>query len=212
MKGGHSTKIILAIGGAVIKTARDELMDTVRQDKIRMLVHNGGSVFHDFQIATDPDMEGGSYPLEDLIEDYSRNQTASRYVWDWIKGGNAPRNSVTRLCERKQIPVLLFTGLGCDFWQLFDDDWAMCAERAFSDFQYLCGEMKKPFHYVCMGSATIHPEVFIKAVALVKPENFRADVVDFKDMYRPRTRVARYGEYYMMSHKEFFEDVWNEGF
>jgi hypothetical protein len=55
-----------------------------------------------------------------------------------------------------------------------------------------------------MGSAVIHPEVFVKALAIAKPKEFQADVVDFlPDQYRPKTRVARYGKYHCMTHKEY---------
>ena len=54
-------------------------------------------------------------------------------------------------------------------------------------------------------SAIIHPELFIKAIAVSKPTDFKADVVDFIDMYRPRTRVSKFGTYYKMTHKEYLE-------
>lgn len=207
MKGAKhkDKKIILAVGGAVIKTARNELIESIKLDRIKVLIHNGGSIFHDFQKVTDLNLVGHSYPLDDLIKDYSCNKLASRYVWDWIRGYRAPQGSATWLCEQSGVKVLLFTGLGCDFWHLFDNNWADIARKAESDFRSLCSEMKEPFHYICMGSAVIHPEVFIKAIAVSKPTNFRADVVDFKEAWRPRTRVARYGHYYMMRHKKFLQ-------
>jgi len=196
-------KKILAIGGAVIKTAKAELNQFIKEDNVEILIHNGGSIFHDFQQEIES-LEDHSFKLEDLLKDYSCNRLSSEYVWDWILGiSDAPDNSITRLCEEKEIPVLLFTGLGGDFWQLFAHSWEALAHRSFKDFWVLSNRFKKPFHYVCMGSAVIHPEVFIKAVAEAHPESFRADVVDFKDMYRPRTRVAKYGNYYQITHKEY---------
>ena len=70
-------------------------------------------------------------------------------------------------------------------------------------FEQLRERLEKPFHYVCMGSAVIHPEVFTKAIASIIRPDFTADVVDFLDMYRPRTRISQYGEYYKMTHKEY---------
>lgn len=198
-------KKILAIGGAVIKTAKEELREIVEADKIEMLIHNGGSIFHDFQQELDSKLKGHSYPLNDLIMDYECNRLPSEYIWDWILDvGKAPDNSITALCESKKIPVLLFTALGADFWHLFVKSWNSLAEKSFNDFQLLCERFKTPFHYICMGSAVIHPEVFIKAVAVSNPPKFVSDVVDFKDMYRPKSRVAKFGTYYKMTHKEFF--------
>ncbi len=203
-------KKIMAIGGAVIKTARDELIQVVENDKIEMLIHNGGSIFHDFQLATD-DLDSHSHPLDDLLEDYSCNKDTSKLVWEWIKYPYSPppENSITKMCEDKKIPVLLFTAMACDFWQLFGtpEDWGAYGQHAYWDYKELVNRFKSPFHYVCMGSAVIHPEVFIKAVADAKNyKEFTADVVDFLEMYRPRTRVARYGMYYKMEHKEYLTE------
>lgn len=209
-------KKILAIGGAVIKTARDELRQVIEQDKVEMLIYNGGALFHDFQLAIDPaleDLEGHSYPLDDLLDDYECNREASNLIWNWYGNlCNAPEGSIARLCEEKQIPILLFTILGADFWHLFVKHWEFLGGIIRRNFDFLCNRFSKgmPFHFVNMGSAVVHPEVFVKALAVAKPKNFKADVVDFLDMYRPRTRVARYGKYYKMTHKEYLDKLIGE--
>lgn len=202
-----NSKRILAIGGAVIKTALPELRKFIEADQVEMLIHNGGSLFHDFQIALEPEKLNGktSIPLDQVVEDHdSAIHSVSKDIWRWILSYSpqSPSESITFLCQSKKIPVLLFTGLGCDFWQLHGN-WTWLARQCQWDFEQLCERMKKPFHYVCMGSAVIHPEVFTKALAVAKPKEFRADVVDFLDMYRPRTRVAKFGNYYQMTHKEY---------
>jgi len=200
-------KKILAIGGAVIKTAKEELRQVIEADEVEMLIHNGGSIFHDFQQVTDDNLESHSYSIDNLLEDYSCNEAASNLVWDWLYNIDAPKNSITRLCQDMNIPVLMFTGAFCDFWQMFADEDQHRNLGAFYYYFYndLVERFKKDnFHFICMGSAVIQPEVFIKAVAEAKPKEFIADVVDFKDMYRPRTRVAKYGTYYKMTHQEFF--------
>jgi len=89
---------------------------------------------------------------------------------------------------------------------MFDNhEWSRFGDFTQDCFYELVERFKKPFDYICMGSAVIHPEVFTKAIAINKPKVFQADVVDFKDMYRPRTRVAKFGMYYQMSHEEFFK-------
>ena len=197
-------KKILAIGGAVIKTAREELRQVIEAEKIEILIHNGGSIFHDFQLATE-DLPSHSHPIDELTEDYSCNRPASRMVWDWVYGSRAPKDSLTDLCLHKGIDVFLFTGHACDYWQMFGDphDWSKLGEEAYFSFKSLIRRFRKPFHYICMGSAVIHPEVFVKVLSEAKSTGFTADVVDFKDMYRPRTRVAKFGTYYKMTHKEF---------
>jgi len=201
-------KRIIAIGGAVIKTAKPELKMVIYQDKVEMLIHNGGSLFHDFQQVLDTDLKGHSYPIDDLIQDQQCNNLTSVEIWNWIYGRKrAPIKSVTRICQDMKIPVLLFTALGCDFWHMIDkSSWGFLGKYQSDNFIHLKTRFKwDDFHYLCMGSAVIHPEIFIKALGEAHPKNFKADVVDFNDMYRPRTRVAKYGYYYQMNHKDYFQ-------
>jgi len=196
---------IIAIGGAVIKTARKELIEVIKSGQVEMLIHNGGSIFHDFQLATEK-LEGHSHKLDNLLKSHEPNRKASELIWSWIEGKiDAPKGSATYECQKRIIPVLMFTGMACDFWQLFDNRWDLIGKKAKIDFDILCSALKSNFHYVCMGSAVIHPEVFIKAIAVSKPTDVKADVVDFIDMYRPRTRVSKFGTYYKMTHKEYLE-------
>lgn len=205
---------ILAIGGAVIKTAREELLELTGRKAFDVLIHNGGSIFHDFQIPMDPQLEGRhSYPLDELLNNdktYWRNQRNSSAVWYWIKGyDKGPVSSVTRTCTAMGIDVLLFTVLGGDFWQMHRlDEWSVLADHCAEDFNKLTHYMSEPFHYICMGSAVVHPEVFIKVVGVNGriPEGSYTTVVDFRNMYRPMTRVAKYGEYRCMTHKDFLQE------
>jgi hypothetical protein len=216
---------VLAIGGAVIKTALDELKIITKRKLFDILIHNGGSLFHDFQLATEV-LPYKSHSLERLLKNPELDKQASELIWFWIRNNEfayfwnrdstedrylAPKGSVTRLCEDMKIPVMVFTVLGGDFWHLYgspwNDDWIAFAKKTHRDFKNLCDLMKNyEFHYICMGSAVIHPEVFTKALAIAKPKKFKADVVDFTpNQYRPETRVAKYGKYYQMTHKEFLE-------
>jgi hypothetical protein len=199
-------KKIIGIGGAVIKTGvREDLKENI--DDVEMVMFNGGALFHDFQLA----LEGyTSVPITELNKSLDKIKDSSLYLWAWLKKEKpAPEGSLVRLCEDNNIPVLLFTGLACDYWTMFDDDWGLIGKRANQDFKILKARFnEKPFHYINMGSAVIHPEVFLKAISGIKHNDFRADVVDFLDMYRPRTRVAIYGKYYQMDFKQYMDRFW----
>lgn len=201
-------KKIVAIGGAVIKTGAHEDLKTLIDD-IEMVIYNGGALFHDIQLAH----EGyTSVPIKELNKSLDKIKDSSLYLIDWLKGRvKAPCGSLLKKCEVNNIPTLLFTALGCDYWQMFCDDWSLIAKKSQRDFELLKERThQSPFHYINMGSAVIHPEVFLKSISGVPKDYIRADVVDFLDMYRPRTRVALYGKYYQMSHKEFVKG-WLEG-
>jgi len=191
---------IIGIGGAVIKTGVGEDLKN-KIEKIEMLIYNGGALFHDFQLA----LEGyTSVPIKELKNSLERIKYSSLYLWDWLKNKKEPpEKSLAKICKDNNIPTLLFTGLGCDYWQMFDNDWGLIGKRCKKDFEILAKRFhERPFHYINMGSAVIHPEVFLKAISGVKHE-FYADVVDFLEMYRPRTRVSIYGKYYKMTFKDY---------
>ncbi len=209
-------KKILAIGGHVIKTARVELEKVIERGHVEMLIHNGGSIFHDFQLATCTELASRqihSYPLDEVVEDPNITKKASIRVWEWVLGSKnyAPAKSITHLCQGLGIPVLMFTIPGADFWHLFKggDAWSEMGRAAHHHFGILRMRLRHPFHYVCMGSAVVHPEIFTKAIAgnYPKPREFQADVVDFKMMYRPETRVAKYGNYYVIPHKQYLQEL-----
>src|SRR3989344_8982153 len=195
-------KKIIGIGGAVVKTGAHEYLKK-NIDDIEIIMYNGGALFHDFQLA----LEGyTSVPINELTQSLEKIKDSSLYLWAWLRGEKkAPEGSLARLCEDRGIPILLFTAIGCDYWQMFSDDWELIAKRANKGLKLLKERFQKPFHYINMGSAVIHPEIFLKAISGIKHKNFRADVVDFLDMYRPRTRVAIYGKYYQMTFNEFME-------
>jgi len=207
-------KVIVGIGGAVIKTAMEELRAVIQAKKIDVLIHSGASIFHDFQRNTES-LESHSHPLDELINDYSINRAASEKVWTWLHDGYCPFGSITCDCIHTQTEVLLSSMLGTDFWHLFCDDWELIARKCHQDFWRLCeliGEDR--FIFVNMGSAVLMPELFTKALAVVGVDNltdFRAYVVDFlPDQYRPKTRVAKYGKYFHMTHKDFLQK-WLDG-
>lgn len=208
-------KKILAIGGHVIKTARVELEKAIERGHVEMLIHNGGSIFHDFQLATCTELvtrQIHSFPLDEVVEDPNVTKQAALHVWEWLLGSKnyAPKNSITRLCQGYHIPVLMFTIPGADFWHLFKgaDAWGELGHALFHHFSELRLRFRYPFHYVCMGSAVVHPEIFTKAISGMKlPEAMQADVVDFKMMYRPETRVSKYGHYYVITHKQYLQEL-----
>lgn len=200
-------KKILAIGGAVMKTeARKYLWDVA--DDIEMLLVNGGALFHDFQMA----LEGyTSVPLDELNKSMEKIEYSCMTVARYISyNSKPPSGSFVHYMRSKAIPVLMFTAPGCDYWQKFMVDWSKLGKRMEVDFNRLCTRFRSfEFHYINMCSAVIMPEVFQKAIQGVPRHYIKADVVDFLEMYRPRTRVAKYGIYCRMDVVEYMK-LWKE--
>jgi len=204
-------KKILAIGGAVIKTAREQLFDVL--DDVEILIHSGASMFHDFQMSLEPDIlkDRHSLPLDEMIKHPAEALSVGEKIYAWMQTGWTPNDSITRACKCRKIPVYMLTIPGADFWHLALNkrQWGEMAALQHTYIAFLAKRFEKAFWYVCMGSAVLHPETFIKALAWgstpVEGRDFRADVVDFLDMYRPRTRVACYGNYYQESHVDYLK-------
>lgn len=208
-------KTILAVGGSVVKECYGELREIIDRKAVDVLVHSGGSIFHDFQMSTEllyGTAAGKSYSIDELLDNWELNAPASRLVWDWIFNQKAPENTITSHCEKWGIEVMLFTVLGGDFFMLQQDDWSSLTSLCYKNFCELVEIMKGPFHFLNVCSSTIHPEVFLKALAKAKPEKgtFRTTVVDFLKMYRPLTRL-HYGKYCLINVKEFFKMWLEEG-
>ncbi len=201
---GNKKTTILFIGGSVVKEAYTEIKQAARRKLFDVLIMNGGALFHDFQRTTEK-LAGHSYPLDELVKNYSVLEPASKLVWEWVKYDRAPKRSLVDICQTNEIEVMMFTTLAADFWHLFSTHWELISNRAWFDFRELCRIMQKEFRFINMGSAVIGPEVFTKALAVAKPQKFTTIVVDFMDMYRPRTRVGRYGHYCKTDHKSFLK-------
>lgn len=193
-----------------MKTSARELLRGVLND-VEILCLNGGALFHDFQMA----LEGfTSVPLNELNVSMERIEKSCKYVVDWLVGYKVktPAGSIVKACEDRGIDVLMFTAQSCDYWQMYLDDTIKKSSLWLfdSNFKKLRDRfMASPFHYLNICSAVIGPEVFQKAIQGVPFNHIRADVVDFFDMYRPRTRVAKYGHYYQMEVSEFMK-VWKK--
>jgi len=196
-------KKIAFVGGAVMKTPARQTLFRVLED-VEILCLNGGALFHDFQMA----LEGfTSVPLDEINVSMNRIEESCKYVVDWLMGGEeAPEGSIVDACDDRGIDILMFTAQGCDYWQMFLEDKKSSLWIFDKDFKRLRDRfMSAPFHYLNICSAVIGPEVFQKCIQGVPVSYIKADVCDFLDMYRPRTRVAKYGNYYKMDVEDFMK-------
>lgn len=206
--------LILAIGGRPVKENYQTLKAVVREKKIDVLMISGCAIFHDFQQSTE-DLKGKhSISLDELLKDYTLDEKASILVWDYYYENEAPKDSIIHLAQLNDIPILLFSDLGTDFFHLFpynmmwggQYDWVKAADRSYRDFRHLVEYMtNQPFTFICMGSEAHLPEIFIKALAVAKPKSFSSISIDPEGIgYRLRTRFKTWK---ICSFQQALEDI-----
>jgi hypothetical protein len=106
--------------------------------------------------------------------------------------------SLLASAARLHIPVTVHVAIGTDIIHMHPKaDGRAIGEGSLRDFRYLAGNVArlKGGVYLNCGSAVVLPEVFLKAVALVRNKGIALDGlttvnVDFMRMYRPHTNVV----------------------
>lgn len=211
--------VIAGMGGHVIKTGCGPvLIDLMRRGIITAFAMNGSCLVHDFEVAVnggtsedvDATLGSGSFGA---AEETGRvlNVAASDGAEDGIGLGEAvgraiaalepPYGASSLLCEayRQRVPVTVHVAIGNDIPHIHPSvDGAALGATTHRDFRLLCGlvaGLDQSGVYVNFGSAVILPEVFLKAVTVVRNrqrlEGFTTANFDFIQHYRPLTNVVR---------------------
>jgi hypothetical protein len=212
--------IIWGIGGHVVKTGLAPLMiDLMDRGFVTAVALNGSVLVHDTEIAmvgfTSEDVDatlgsgdfGAARETGEIL-----NAAAKSAVKDSIGLGEAmcreviaqsPENKdKSLLCaayERK-IPFTVHLAIGADIGHFHAScDGAALGESSHHDFRLFCSivkEMNGGGVYLNYGSAVMLPEIFLKAVTVVRNlGNDLTDITtanfDFIQGYRPSTNVVR---------------------
>jgi hypothetical protein len=212
--------IIWGIGGHVIKTGlAPVLIDLAKRGFVSAIAMNGSGVIHDFEIAVagwtseDVDAALGSGA-------FGMAEETGRLINEAIKRGAAEDcgvgESVGRtLVEMKpqyadysilhaayllKIPVTVHVTIGTDIIHIHPHaDGAAIGAATYRDFLLfasLVKEMDGGGAYLNVGSAVTLPEVFLKAVTVIRNlghslQDFTTANFDFIQHYRPMTNVVR---------------------
>ena len=214
--------IIWGLGGHVIKVGlAPVLIDLMRRGFATAFALNGASAIHDFEIAlagqTSEDVEAvlpdGSFGA---AEETGREITldGGRSVEDdpTLGYGEALGRRLQTLAKpefrdasllhaayRANIPVTVHVAIGTDTPHTHPSaDGAVIGAYSHRDFRLLCSlvrELDEGGVYLNVGSAVILPEVFLKAVSVVRNlgsalGNFTTVNMDFLQHYRPRMNVV----------------------
>ncbi|MEO6393869.1 MAG: hypothetical protein ABIP75_18595, partial [Pyrinomonadaceae bacterium] len=212
--------IIWGIGGHVIKTGvAPVIIDLMRRGFVTAITANGSVLVHDAEIAltgsTSEDVDaslgdgafGAAQETGQLL-----NAAAKAGAADAIGLGEAlgrsllaldpPHADYSLLCAayRARVPFTAHLSIGTDIPHFHPDaDGAALGATTHTDFR-LFGELVRRLDgggvYLNIGSAVLLPEVFLKAVTLVRNlghplQDFTTANLDFIQHYRPLTNVVR---------------------
>jgi len=210
--------IVFAMGAHVIKTGLSPIViDLMERGVVTAVALNGAGIIHDLEIAmtgkTSEDVAAsignGSFGmasetcafLSDAIKKAGKNSIGlGDAVGHSIVENKLPLmdKSILAAGSRLGIPVTVHVAIGTDIIHMhpeFDPKEAGGAtHRDFRTFASIISTIEGGV-YMNIGSAVMLPEVFLKAVTLVrnlghKLENFTSVNMDFIRHYRPMTNVV----------------------
>ena len=209
--------ILWGLGGHVIKCGlAPVLLDLMRRKYVTGFVLNGAASIHDFEIAiagcTSEDVEA---VLPDgrfgSAEETGREMNEALKTGD-VGFGEAIGRRLDRIADprfaacslqveayRANVPVTVHVAVGTDTPHTHPAaDGAAIGQATHRDFRLLCS-LVKDIHdggvYVNVGSAVVLPEVFLKAVSVVRNlghplTHFTTVNMDFLQHYRPNANVV----------------------
>ncbi|MGH9798999.1 MAG: hypothetical protein ACRD82_01410 [Blastocatellia bacterium] len=212
--------IIWGFGGHVIKTGLAPiLIDLMRRGFVTALATNGSGIIHDFEIALagwtseDVDSALGSGAFG-MAEETGRllNEAIKRGAADGIGIGESvgrmlvesqpPHGEFSLLHEayKLRVPITAHVTIGTDIIHIHPHaDGAAIGSASYHDFKLFTSIVRGLDGggvYLNLGSAVTLPEIFLKAVTVVRNlghslTDFTTANFDFIQHYRPATNVVR---------------------
>jgi hypothetical protein len=210
--------VVAALGGHVIKTGcAPYLIDWIHSGLVTAVAMNGAAAIHDFELAfAGKTSEDVAAQLNAGRFGFAR-QTADAYAAAAERGAKGvglgaglgeyldevpcahPEVSLVLAAYRAGIPCTVHVALGADIVHMHPQmSGAALGEASLSDFRRLCSVVRTMAGgvWLNLGSAVMLPEVFLKAVSVVR--NLGADLdglvtvnVDKESRYRTAVNVLR---------------------
>lgn len=210
--------IVWGLGAHVIKVGLGPVVaDLMARGFVSAVATNGAGVIHDYEIAvggrTSEDVDAALGPGTFGMADET-GAGLNAILTEGVRAGLGLGQAVSRaLHERRPphagasilatagrlgIPVTVHVALGTDIIHMHPSaSGAALGEGSLRDFRYFTGIVARLAGgvYVNCGSAVVLPEVFLKAVALVRNRAIPLDGLvtvnlDFLRQYRPQTNVV----------------------
>lgn len=214
---GNGRTVAVGMGAHVIKTGLSPLIiDLMERGVVSAIAMNGACVVHDFEAAfagctsedVDAELGSGSFGM---AEETGRllNKAVKKgakkglgcAVGEMIWKSRFPHKdkSILAAGARLDMPVTVHVALGTDILHIHPHmDGAATGAASTTDFKIFSSVVAslEGGIYLNIGSAVILPEVFLKAVTLVRNlgheiKGFSTVNMDFIQHYRPLTNVVR---------------------
>lgn len=212
--------IIWGIGGHVVKTGlAPVLIDLMRQGFVSAIAANGSVLVHDTEIAvagfTSEDVDaslgkgdfGAARETGEILNAAAKSGAADgiglgEAMGKEISSLNPANAEVSLLCQafKNKIPFTAHLAIGADIGHFHASaDGASLGKTSHTDFRLFCSlvrEITGGGVYLNLGSMVVLPEIFLKAVTVVRNlgfplEDFTTANFDFIQGYRPNTNVVR---------------------
>ncbi|MFH2092415.1 MAG: hypothetical protein ABIJ31_08630 [Pseudomonadota bacterium] len=214
----NNRQVCFAMGGHVIKTGMSPIIIDLMKKKVLTLVSmNGSGIIHDLETAltgkTSEDVAASlgngsfgmaqetSFLLNQAIADAKLDSMGlGQAVGQMILKENLPHKdlSLTAQAAALNIPLTVHVAIGTDIIHMHPDfDAAACGAASLYDFKRFAAQIAnlEKGVFINAGSAVIMPEVFLKALTLVRNlghavDDFTTVNLDFIRHYRPMTNVV----------------------
>ncbi|MGE4561122.1 MAG: hypothetical protein AB7E77_13045 [Desulfobulbus sp.] len=210
--------IILGMGAHVIKVGLNPiLIDLMRRGIITAVALNGAGIIHDSEIAmvgrTSEEVadvlgagafgaakETGENLNQAIIEGARKGIGIGQAVGEMLLERQFPHNnqSLLAMAATLQVPVTVHVAMGTDIIHIHPSaDGAAIGKAGHHDFRVFCNLVSglEGGVYLNVGSAVLLPEVFLKALTVVRNlghqvKRFTTANFDFIRHYRPATNVV----------------------
>lgn len=220
IKAHKSRKVVLAgLGAHTIKVGLGPvIIDLMEMGVINAVAMNGAGIVHDFEIAyagktsedVDAEIGTGGFGMAEetgrLLNNaikggIKRGWGIGRSVGEMINNSRYPYKglSILSACARLGIPATVHVAIGTDILHIHPQmDGRATGEGSYRDFCLFASAVAnlEDGVYLNIGSAVVLPEVFLKALTLVrnlgyKVKDFTTVNMDFIQHYRPITNVVK---------------------
>ena len=214
--------ILWGIGGHVIKVGLGPvLIDLMKRGFVSGIAMNGAALIHDFEIAlvgnTSEDVEAGigegqfgmAAETGQYINEFAKlahririgyGEAAGQFLTSGIIGVKHADSSVLVAAYKQRIPVTIHLAIGTDIPHMHPAaNGAALGDATHHDFRLFCAlvqQMHPGGVYLNWGSAVLLPEVFLKAVSVVRNLGVPLRPIttanfDFIQHYRPLQNVVK---------------------